>query len=345
MNSDSASQYRHDPLQDRWVISAHERANRPTELPGLGAPEARMHCPFCPGNEAETPPAVVTIPSSVGNRESSSWDLRIVPNKYPALRPGPSPERRTEGFYDLIPGVGAHEVVIETPRHVSHIADRSPEEVELLLGEYQSRIRTLSENPDHRYVLVFKNHGAAAGATLSHPHSQIMAISVTPEIVASEVRSSQDYFATHGRCLTCAMLEHELAHEKRIIALNDDFVALCPFASRFPFEVLISPRRHGHDFTLIPGQAMRNLAALLRHVLDRLRLCLGDPPFNYMLHTSPNPNATPSVHEPSLENIESCYHWHLEILPRLSQVAGFEWGTGFHINSKPAEDAAAELRE
>jgi UDPglucose--hexose-1-phosphate uridylyltransferase len=344
MSTEPPSHYRHDPLQDHWIISAHERARRPTDRRGLGAFEARIHCPFCPGNEQETPPAIQTIPASAANLEASTWDLRVVPNKYPALSHGPSPERRTEGFYDVIPGYGAHEVVIETPHHVSHLADRPPEELGELLRTYRSRIVSLSANPDHQYVLVFKNHGTAAGASLAHPHSQIVAISVIPEVVATEVASSQKYFAARGRCLICDMLEHEIGLEKRIVAVNEDFVALCPFASRFPYELFVAPRQHGHDFTQTSDDQIESLARILGDVFAGLRRHLGDPAFNYILHTSPNPNGRSSEHAPSVEAIESCFHWHLEILPRLTQVAGFEWGTGFHINSKPAEDAAAELR-
>lgn len=342
---DHESEYRYDPLQERWVIIASERGKRPHDFQPPRNTATAAFCPFCPGNEDKTPPEILRVPGdparSPGN---SAWKIRVVPNKFPALRVEGQPTREAAGIYDSIAGVGAHEVIIDSPRHEGDLADGDPEDIFRLFQVYRERIRDLKNDHRLRYILVFKNHGAFAGASLSHPHSQIMATTVTPRIVATELDASQRHFEQKERCLICDLIKHEIADRSRVISIDDRFVAFCPYAARFPFEIFVSPRFHQHDYTLASDDDLRALARLMKDLIWRLKKALDNPPYNFVLHTVPNSQVVPRKAH-GWEDLELGYHWHLELLPRLTRVAGFEWGTGFYINPTPPEDAAAFLRE
>lgn len=338
--SDTQSQYRFDPLQQRWVIIASERGKRPVDFSPPPETRTATFNPFAPGHEDKTPPEILSLPGENGE----PWKIRVVPNKFPALRVEGQPIREPEGIYDNIAGVGAHEVIIETPDPESTIAERSLDDITDLLGVYRSRIQDLSRDPRLRYILVFKNHGSFAGASLSHPHSQIMATTVTPRIVQNELTACREHFLSKERCLICDIIQQEIQSRERLISIDDHFIAFCPYASRFPFEVFIAPRKHSHDYTRTEKPDLRALAGILRDVLRRLKKSLNDPPYNFVLHTTPNLAGIPKGRE-NWPNLSLDFHWHLELLPRMTNVAGFEWGTGIYINPTPPEKAAAYLRD
>lgn len=329
---------RKDPVVGRWVIISTERSRRPTNFVPVERPKSGGFCPFCPGNEDKTPPEVYAVRPAGGPPNSGGWTVRVVPNKFPALQIEGNLERRGEGLYDRMNGVGAHEVVIESPDHHADLADLPVEHIRDVLLAWRERILDLGKDRRLRYVLIFKNHGAAAGATLEHTHSQLIATPIIPRFLQEELEGSRRYFELKERCVFCDIVHQETADDngRRIVTVTDAFVALEPFAPRFPFETWILPRRHDASFhnTPHPAEEYLELARLLRDTMRRLNEALDRPPFNFVLHTAP-------VSDGELEY----YHWHLEIMPNLTRVAGFEMGSGFHINPTPPEDAAQYLRQ
>lgn len=335
---------RHDPIQRRWVIIAVERGKRPGDF--IIAPETKKEgfCPFCPGNEDKTPPEIYVERPGAYLPNSPGWDIRVVPNKFPALMIEGTLDKKGIGTYDRMRGVGAHEVIIESPDHAQSMADMPVERLVRLLKVMRLRWLDLSRDQRFKYVLIFKNHGEAAGASLSHSHTQIIATPVTPKTVALELESAKAHFMLKNRCLFCDIIDYELERQERIISTNDNFLAYTPYASRFPFEVALAPRSHSHHFALMNDRQIQDLAAILKDVLLRMKLGLKDPPFNFVLHTVPNVDAQPR-RSFYWDTVEWDYHWHIEIIPRLTRMAGFEWGTDFYINPTPPEEAAKFLHE
>jgi UDPglucose--hexose-1-phosphate uridylyltransferase len=327
---------RKDPVVGRWVIISTERSRRPTSFeppPPVKSPE---FCPFCPGHEDKTPPEVYAWRTPEGPPNSPGWRVRVVPNKFPALQIEGTLDRRGEGLYDRMNGVGAHEVVIETPDHSVDLADLPAAHVARVLDAYRERVVDLHRDRRFRYVLIFKNHGAHAGATLEHTHTQLIATPIIPRILQEELDGARRYFELKERCVFCDIVAQETAEHngRRMVATSERFVALAPFAPRFPFETWILPRRHDAAYQAVSdSNEMIDLAQLLKDVLMRLNLALDRPPYNFVIHTSP-------VSDGDLEH----YHWHIEIMPKLTRVAGFEIGSGFYINPTPPEDAAQFLR-
>ena len=328
---------RKDPVVGRWVIISTERSRRPTSFMPAAKAKSTDFCPFCPGNEDKTPPPVYLVRPSNGVRATAGWSVRVVPNKFPALQIEGGLDRRGEGLYDRMNGVGAHEVIIESPDHQSDLADLPVEHIHEVMLAYRERMIDLHKDKRLRYVLIFKNHGERAGATLEHTHSQLIATPIIPRFLQEELEGARRYYELKERCVFCDIVHQETAENngRRVVAANDRFVALEPFAPRFPFETWILPRGHDSSYQAIddPGEYLQ-LAALLKDTLQRLNRALDRPPFNFVLHTAP-------VSDGDLEY----YHWHLEIMPNLTRVAGFEMGSGFHINPTPPEDAAQYLRE
>jgi UDPglucose--hexose-1-phosphate uridylyltransferase len=231
-------------------------------------------------------------------------------------------------------GVGAHEVVIETPRHEMTLAALPLASAKNVLLSYRERIIDLRRDPRLRYVLVFKNHGVAAGASLEHSHSQIIALPIVPKRVSEEIVGAKTYFHYKDRCVFCDIIRQELQQKHRLIAENNSFVSIAPFASRFPFETWILPKIHSPSFEHMELSQYEQAAQILSDTLKKMNRVLTDPPYNYVIHTSSSPEVD-GEH----------YHWHVEIMPKLTKVAGFEWGTGFYINPTPPEEAAEYLRE
>jgi UDPglucose--hexose-1-phosphate uridylyltransferase len=325
---------RKDPVVGRWVIIATERERRPSDFKTDPVQLRSTSCVFCPGNEERTPPEVLALRPPDRGRDSPGWSLRVVPNKFPALRIEGEIEPSAEGLFDRMNGVGAHEVVVETPDHTASLASLPVDSVVDVLLSYRERVTDLKKDPRFEYVLVFKNYGEAAGASLEHPHSQLIATPIIPIMVSDELSGSAQYYRMKERCVWCDILHQERRRGTRVVLERDGFVALAPFAPRFPFETWILPARHYSRFEECGVDDLRGLALALGSFLRRMAHLLKDPPFNFMLHTAP-------LREPLLDY----FHWHLEIIPKLTRVAGFEWGSGFFINPVPPEDAAAALRD
>jgi len=335
------SELRKDPIIDRWVIIATERGKRPMDfIPAEPKGEAGG-CPFCEGNEFMTPNEIYAArsPNSLANQRG--WKIRVVPNKYPALQVEGSLERVGVGMFDKMNGIGAHEIIIETLNHIDPFQNRPIERVVELLEAYQKRLVDLSRDIRLSYILVFKNMGMRAGASLSHEHSQIIATPIVPKRVTEEILGSLQYYNNKIRCIFCDIIREEKRFGTRVVYENASFITLCPFASRFPFELWIMPKRHMSGYSMITGQEMIELANCFITSMKRLSSALGEPQYNWMLHSEPNRHS-PRYPWP---DIGEYYHWHIEIIPKLTRVAGFEWGTGFYINPTPPEDAASFLRE
>jgi UDPglucose--hexose-1-phosphate uridylyltransferase len=337
------SELRRDPSGGHWVIIAPERAKRPDEFkrrPVRRAGRSAASCPFCQGREDRTPPEVAAFRAPGSVPDGPGWRVRVVPNKYPALnRGGGCLDIRTNGIFQALDGVGIHEVVIETPDHGTDFSLLSPVAAAEVVRTWRDRVRVLEAEPSCAYVQLFKNYGREAGASLGHPHSQIVALPVVPTRVREEIDAAVRFRVANGECLHCRVIAEEIAAGIRLILADADHVVTAPFASRFPYEMHIHPVRHAARFSSIGDREIKILAALLRNVLGRLRRSLDDPPFNLLLHQSP-PALKPGI---SAEEESLAYHWHFEILPVLTRVAGFEWGTGIHINPVPPETAAALL--
>ena len=326
---------RKDPITGRWVIIATDRALRPTDfvrdkvqIRGAG------FCPFCPGNEKRTPPEILSYRKDGSARDTPGWSLRVVPNKFPALGIEGTLNRQGEGLYDKMNGIGAHEVIIETPQHSLTLATMPARDVEDVIWAYRDRILDLQKDKRFKYILIFKNHGEAAGASLEHTHSQLIALPVVPKRVREEVDGAREHYNFKERCIFCDIIRQEKEKPVRLIAENQAFVVLAPFAARFPFEIWIIPKTHQSAFEQSQKAEFEQLAPILKDMLARLDQVLEWPAYNYIIHSAPIG-----------ESVDDYYHWHLEIMPKLTKVAGFEWGTGFYINPTPPEESAKFLRE
>jgi UDPglucose--hexose-1-phosphate uridylyltransferase len=328
---------RKDPIVGRWVIIATERARRPHDYQvERDAPRVGL-CPFCPGQEDKTPRELLAYRPADGpasRRDAPGWNLRVFPNKFPALMIEGDLDRAGDGVYDRMNGVGAHEVIVETPSHGKSFAQLSQAEIEGVLGAYRERLLDLKRDMRFRYVMIFKNHGSAAGASLEHSHSQLIALPVVPKHVAEEMKGAADYYQYKERCVFCDIVRQELSQRARLVYQNSDFVVIEPYAPKFPFETWVLPRRHRAAFEDCDRGEYAGLADAMRVSLTKLHRALDDPPFNFILHSAP-------FHDRE----SASYHWHVEIMPTLSKVAGFEWGSGFYINPTPPEEAARFLRE
>jgi UDPglucose--hexose-1-phosphate uridylyltransferase len=260
--------------------------------------------------------------------------VRVVANKYPALRIEGSAAVSAAGLFETMGGLGAHEVIIETPHHHLHPAIMSASQFAASLWMYRERYRDLDRDDRFKYLLLFRNHGRSAGASLSHPHSQLIALPIVPKRATEELEGAQAYFAREGHCIYCELVRQEQSARARVVWENDEFVAFVPFAAWCPFECWVIPKRHEASFGGITDGQIAPLSDAMQQTLGRLYRCVANPPYNYIIHTAPYD-----------AKVGHFYHWHIEIIPRLSQVAGFEWGSGFYINTVPPEDAARYLRD
>jgi UDPglucose--hexose-1-phosphate uridylyltransferase len=325
---------RKDPVTGRWVIISTDRQKRPTDF---HLERSRIitgeHCPFCPGHEDMTPPEVRAFRQNGSPPNAPGWDLRVVPNRFPALQVEGNLDREGEGLFDRMNGIGAHEVIIETPDHHKTLSTMSEPEIEKVLWAYRERVADLKQDRRFRYILIFKNHGAPAGATLEHPHSQLIALPIVPDFVREEVEGSRRHFRDKERCVFCDIIRQEVSAGRRVIHENADIVALAPYAPRFPFETWLLPRSHGSRFEDASRQQYESLARMLKTVLMRFDRTLESPAYNMIIHSAP-----------FTEETSDFYHWHVELIPKLTRTAGFEWGTGFYINPTSPEEAAHVLR-
>lgn len=344
---------RQEPITGNWVIIATERNKRPSDFPARHEERKGGACPFCKGNEKLTPPEITAYREAGTHPDEPGWWIRVVPNKFPALDNKSADLAGSElpgtlwvdskhactseirhNFYTSMNGTGAHEVIVESPEHDQSLEQHNPAQIQEIFRAWRDRHRALMARAPIRYVQIFKNVGAIAGASLEHPHSQVIATPLIPTVIENELAGARSFFVDRGTCPYCEMIAHEEAVGDRLIAGNQQFIAFCPYASRFPFEITILPRRHLADFSGLDDSMLQDLSAIVKVTMQKMTTSLSRPPYNLTLHTAPA-GFTEAPY----------YHWHLEILPRLTIVAGFEWGTGIYINPTPPETAARYLRE
>lgn len=327
-------QLRTDPIVGRQVLVAEDRAGRPNDFSGAESAnvsdEPANDCPFCVGHEAWTPEPSLEVSDSTG-----SWQVRVVPNKYPAVALDEQQFVLSEtSALDAVPQapLGGHEVIIESPRHLQDITELTAEEFARVLRVYRQRLSDWSADQRIRHVSIFKNVGYAAGASLGHMHSQLVALPQVPPVMAAELAACERYSAEHDGCIFCQLINEERTHRQRLVVENDSFVAFCAYAGRQPYETWILPREHQASFEHLGDAVADELADLLQQLVARLHTLLTPLSYNLILHTVPF----------AVSNADS-FHWHFELVPRSTQLAGFEWGTGLHINPLSPERAAANL--
>ena len=338
------NELRRDFLLDRWVVIAIERARRPTDFARPRNEQASSAvCPLCSGNEHMTPPAVLVYLKSNGelvkDRDTDTlrhknWLIRCVPNLFPAFAP---PKQQADGLgimeSDVFgSAVGHHEVLVESSNHIAHPADADLPQLVHVIDGYIDRLRELSSKPYARYVSVFRNHRPEAGASLSHAHSQVIAMPFVPSTVSMEIKTSMNYWNQHQKCYFCNLIEQE-SKGQRLVVENPHFLVLAPYASINPLEFWILPKKHEANLLNLTAAEKVSFAQTLRATLKALKDLVNDPPYNYGFHLSIN------------KDDQDCYHWHLEVYPRLAIWAGFEKSTGTYINTVPPETAAAELKK
>lgn len=292
-------------------------------------------CSFCEGREDETAAEILALRRPDTRVDGPGWQVRVIPTEPAVLAPGQAVVAR-EGVYASVPGIGAHEVIVETPRHDLDMERYPLDHMVQILGVYRQRLWDLTERQGLPFTQVFRNHGAVAGAISEHAHSQVIATPVETRWLREELEACREYHRSEGRSLFGDLIEQELAERERVVTGNERFIAIAPYASRSPFEVWILPREENPHYLHVRDSDLPDLAAILQKVLWGIKNALEDPPYNFVLHTAPLPAAgeeTPS------------YHWHIEVIPRLTRLAGFEWGTGFYVNPTPPEEAARFLRE
>ena len=327
---------RKDPIVGRWVIISTDRAKRPTDFLRVPVAQKGGFCPFCYGNESKTPHEIVAYRpnGTAAQRDTDGWSVRVVPNKFPALQIEGMLNRQAEGMFDKMQGVGAHEVIIETPDHTATLATLPEKRIEEVLWAFRDRVVDLRQDKRLKYILIFKNHGEAAGATLEHPHSQLIALPIIPKHAVEEIDGAKQYYIFKERCIFCDIVRQELENPVRVVDENDDFVTMAPFAPRFPFETWILPKRHESSFENSSSHVFENLAKAIKLLAMKADAVLDRPAYNMVIHTSPLQDAG-----------NEFYHWHIEFMPKLAKTAGFEWGTGFYMNPTPPEESARFLRE
>lgn len=325
---------RKDPITGRWIIINTDTPKGPDQYEIETQVKKTSTCAFCPGSEKMTPPEIIAYSKVNREKNGTGWTLRVVANKFPALQVEGDLDKSGIGMFDMMNGVGAHEVIIETTDHNKEIPDRKDEEIKDLIWAYRDRSLDLRKDKRFKYILIFKNYGFTAGASLDHPHSQLIALPFVPKRVEGEMEGASAYYNYRERCVYCDMINQESNEKQSTICENKSFLSFMPYAARFPYETWIIPKEHSSDFAQINVELVNDLTPILKETMSRLKKVLKDPPYNYIVHTSPLDNLT-----------RDDYHWHIEIMPRITKVAGFEWGTGFYINSTPPELAAKTLRE
>lgn len=328
---------RQDIVTGRWVVVATDRAMRPLDfLKEVEIQPAPIHddaCPFCAGQEIMTPLELFAIRAAGTEPNTPGWRVRVVPNKFPAFEKG-EPIKDSEPMSPRRPAVGSHEVIIHSPRHDLSLALMSTEEIALVLRVYRQRYHVNSADQEVRYVHIIVNQGPESGASLEHPHSQLFGVPLVPPLIQQELAGASWFHTKKEKCVFCSLLEMESRLGDRVVYQTEGFIALAPFASRFPFEVWVLPRKHEESFERVTDPELNELAVMLKEVLGRFHEGLQDPSYNAYLHTSPC-DGTPYPF----------YHWHIELMPRLTTLGGFEFGTSMMINITTPEHVAAFLRE
>ena len=324
------SELRHDPINNRWVIIAKNRAERPNEFERSLGQRISRRCPFCRASEELTPAPLAIFPNGCGE----DWQVRVVPNKYPALRlEGNAPAEPIVGDPAPIPAFGAHEVIIESARHLACFSELNEQETLLTFRAYQSRLAVHRDTPHLNYAQVFKNAGPAAGASIEHVHSQLMALPMVPPPIRHEMAACENHYGRRKECFYCHMLQRELNSQARVVATSPHFAAFCPYVSRFPLETWILPRRHADRFDQVEDVELIDLARLIQRLVAATTAIVGRIAYNYLFRWAPF-DTSRADH----------YHWRMELFPRMIGVAAFEWATDCYVNPIPPEEAAELLR-
>ncbi|MEW5957750.1 MAG: DUF4931 domain-containing protein [Chloroflexota bacterium] len=326
-------EFRQNMATKEWVIIANERAKRPDEyidVEGLVATEKNppfdARCPFCPGNE-ERDLEIECVP------ETGPWQTRVVYNKYPALSMAGDLTRTFDGVHRRISGVGHHEIVVEHPLHNTTLGLMAGEEIKYVLETFYNRGWSIRKDSRIEQIIYFKNHGEQAGASLKHPHSQIIGLPVVPTDIRHRIEEARRYFDDNGECVFCVMMRDELEKKERLVATSDHFVAFVLYAAPSPFHIWILPRQHSVSFLYSQPDEIEDLGELLRVVLRKLYVGLNDPAYNLIIRSAP------------VKEISNDYlHWYITVIPRLSRTAGFEMGSGMYINPSLPEESSAFLR-
>jgi UDPglucose--hexose-1-phosphate uridylyltransferase len=360
------TELRKDPITGRWVIinvhkdcvhkdnvhkedvhSEHgqngivQNNNHLLDLKPVGVDDDRENCPFCEGHEEHTSAEICSLREEGTVPNSPGWFVRCIPNINPVLTTSHDLGRRGLGLFDMMNSVGAHEVVIESPHHDQDFHNYDLLQVQRILRAYRERIVELKKNQHLKYVLVFKNRGKRAGSLhISHPHSQVIATPVVPIRLKMELNGTRKYYQMKERCIFCDVIRQELKDDIRVVDQNESFLCLIPFASRFPYECVILPKRHQAQYSQMEEKEFENLAQVFKNTFVRLHHVLNNPAYNCVLHDAPNTVPKKGY----WKTIKHDYHWHFEIIPRTMRTAGFEWGTGFHINPVAPEKAAEDLK-
>ncbi len=334
---------RKDPIVGRWVIIATERARRPGNIidpSEIVREQTQLACPFCEHQEKAVAPEIFAFR---GNPQPNGpgWQVRVVPSQNPFLQYENYCQRRGHGLYDVMNAYGTHETVIETPQHIENMADLDLGQIELVVKSYALRCRELSRNPELKFIMAFKNYSRAIPLHFAHTRSQIVATPINPMRAKDKLKGARHYYQYHERCIYCDLIVQELDAKKRIVLETDHFVVITPFASRFPFETWIIPKKHACDFHKGIEGYEGDLARALKSILQKVKIGLRDPEYNFVIHSAPirKDNGRQWL------TIEDDYHWHMEVMPVLTRVAGFEKGTGFYICVIPPEQTAEYLRE
>ena len=325
---------RRDPVVGRWVIVDTDHPKKPEDFEYEQFVVQGGLCPFCYGNEFMTPPEINCFRDPGTGANTPGWQVRVVANKFPALQIEGELDRRGLGIYDMSNGIGAHEVLIESPYHNKDIPELLPHEIENYLKMCALRCQDLGRDQRFKYIMIFRNYGSAAGASLEHPHTQLVALPMVPKNALEEIHGARDYYNYRERCIFCDMIRQEVSDKERVILENKYFISFCPFVSRFPFEIMIMPKQHGGRFYGLSGEEIVALGQILKDTLIKLKKVFVNLSYNYIINSAPING----------DGEAEYYHWHIEIMPKLTQVAGFEWGTGFYLDPTSPELAARYLK-
>lgn len=338
------NQFRRDPITGRWSIIL----TRTQGLQGLLAAGKRSRatkkhapCKYCAGSEAKTPPEIFAIRNDGAERNGPDWQVRVLPYSEPFLEIHGDLNSRGHGMYDILDGIGAHEIVLESPVPDTNMHDMSLAQLQNVLFAYRTRILDLKGDPRFRYVMVHKHHGDRQSELTGHPHAHILATPITPSRVKSELFFAMQHYKVKERCLFCDVLFQELTDKERVIFENDDVAALSPFASRAPFSVWILPKKHEPFFEWRADFA--GVAEAFQVIAQKMKKVLGDPPFIMVLHTGPN--MATGQQRGYWKTLERDYHWFFEITPRFRSYTSFELGSGFQVNPVSPERATKILKE
>lgn len=327
-------QLRKDPVLKQWVIISPERGKRPSDFKKTPTiQDDKDSCPFCEGNEHLTPNETLSFRTAGTDSDTKGWWVRIIPDNSPILQTDGCSGREGIGMFDAMNSIGVHEVVVETPDHSTSIQNASINQIKEVIWAYKQRLGEIKKNPRYKHFMIVKNSGHGV-SSFSHSHSHIVATPIIPKRIEEEVDGAREYYHYHDRCLYCDIAKQESKEGTRLVSEDEDFIVFCPFASRFPFEMQIMPKSHAPFFELIESGQVQGLAKALQTALKKLNKLIEDQPYNFVIHTSP-----------CSDSYKNFYHWHIELIPKLTKVAGFEWGSGFYINPTPPEDAAEMLRK